>query len=139
MNEIKVEHVKIGDTEYPAFCDLRVLEKIQDKYETITKFERELLGKKLIYDEDGNPERNEDGSLVKEDVEGSIRAIIDGLVFMIQEGQRLTGEKELITEDELYSCIGNPFVLKYMVHALFFKCFESKKKEPESRRRTTKK
>jgi hypothetical protein len=139
MNEIKVDHVKIGDIEYPAFCDLRVLEQLQEKYETITKFERELLGKKLVYDDDGNPERNDDGSLVKEDVEGSIRAIVDGLLFMIQEGQRLTGEKDLITEDEIYACIGNPFLLKYIVHALFYKCFESKKKEQESKSRKTKK
>lgn len=139
MKEIEVKHVKIGDTEYPAFCDLRVLEKLQEKYGTITKYERELLGKQLVYDEDGNPERNEDGSLVKEDVEGSIRSIIDGLLFMIQEGQHLTGEKKLITEDELYSCIGNPFMLKYIVHALFYSCFESKKKEPEKSSRKTKK
>lgn len=139
MNEIKVDHIKIGETEYPAFCDLRVLERIQDKYETITKFERALLGKKLVFDDDGNPERNEDGSLVKEDVEGSIRAIVDGLLFMIQEGQRIEGEKDLITEDDIYFGIGNPYVLKYIVHALFFKCFESKKKETISPSKKTKK
>lgn len=139
MKQIEVNHVKIGEVEYPAFCDLRVLERIQEKYETITKFERELLGKKLVYDDDGNPERNDDGSLVKEDVEGTIRTIVDGLLFMIQEGQRLTGEKDLITEDEIYSCIGNPFLLKYIVHSLFYSCFESKKKETEDQSRKMKK
>ena len=139
MIERKINHVNIGDKEYPAFCDLRVLEKLQDKYETITKYERELLGKKLVYDEDGNPERNEDGSLVKEDVEGSIRAIVDGLYLMIQEGQRLEGEKDLITEDEIYSCIGNPYLLKYIVHSLFYSCFKSKKKETTDTNKKTKK
>lgn len=128
---MKLDHITINDVEYPIYCDLRVLARIQDKYETITKFERALLGWKIVYDEDGNPERAEDGTIIKENVEGSVEAIIDGLLYMIQEGQRIEGVKEedMISEDEIYTCIGSPFALKYVVHSFFYKCFESKKKE----------
>lgn len=137
---MEVEHITINDVTYPAFCDLKVLARIQDKYETITKYERALLGQKIVYDEDGNPERNEDGSIIKEDTESSVEAIVDGLLFMIQEGQRIEGDENLITEDELYTCIGNPYALKFVVHAVFMKCFSGKKKEssPATSRKTKK-
>ena len=137
---MELDHITINDTEYPVYCDLRVLARIQDKYETISKFERALLGQKIVYDADGNPERTEDGTIVKEETESSVEAIVDGLLYMIQEGQRLEGEEVTITEDELYGCIGNPYVLKYVVHSIFMKCFSSKKKEETpDMTRTTKK
>ncbi len=141
MDKQKLDHITIGDTKYPVYCDLRVLARIQERYETISRFERLLLGQQIVYDEDGNPERREDGTIVKTETESSVQAIVDGLLFMIQEGQRLEGvdENDMIAEDDLYSCIGNPLVLKYIVHAIFMKCFGSKKKEDKPITRKTKK
>lgn len=137
---MELDHITINGIDYPAYCDLRVLSRIQDKYETITKFERALLGQVIRYDEDGNPERTEDGTIVKEETESSVEAIVDGLLYMIQEGQRIEGTEELISEDDLYTCIGNPYTLRYVVHSIFIKCFSGKKKEniPEVTRKTKK-
>ncbi len=131
MRKIEVDHVTLGGITYPAFCDLRVLEQIQEEYESITAFERELLGQKIKYDEDGNPERLEDGSIVKEKTEASVHAMVKGLYLMIKEGQRLEGETEFITEDEVYALQLNTLLMKMVVHRLFMKCFDIKKKEEE--------
>lgn len=139
MRKIEVDHVTLGDRTYPAYCDLRVLEQLQDEYETITKFERALLGQKIVYDDDGNPERNDDGTIVKESLEYSVRAIVKGLYYMIREGQRLEGEDELITEEEIYDMQLNVILLKMVVHGLFMKCFEIKKNESVETSKKTKK
>ena len=139
MSKIEVDHVTLGDRTYPAYCDLRVLEQLQDEYETITKFERALLGQKIVYDDDGNPERNDDGTIVKESLEYSVRAIVKGLYYMIREGQRLEGEAELITEEEIYDMQLNVILLKMVVHGLFMKCFEIKKNESVETSKKTKK
>lgn len=131
MRKIEVDHVTLGDTTYPVYCDLRVLEQIQEEYESITAFERALLGQKIKYDEDGNPERLEDGSIVKEQTEASVHAMVKGLYLMIREGQRIEGEEELITEDEVYAMQLNTLLVKMVVHGLFMKCFTVKKKEED--------
>lgn len=129
MRKIEVDHVTLGEKTYPAYCDLRVLEQLQDEYETITKFERALLGQKIVYDEDGNPERKEDGTIVKESIEYSVKAVVKGLYYMIREGQRIEGAKDLIKEDDIYDMQTNVILLRMVVHGLFMKCFEIKKKD----------
>lgn len=131
MREIEVDHVTLAGKTYPAYCDLRVLDQLQEEYESITAFERALLGQKIVYDEDGNPERNEDGTIVKEKIEASVHAMVKGLYLMIREGQRLEGETELITEDDIYDLQLNTLLLRMVVHGLFMKCFETKKKEED--------
>ncbi len=129
MNKIEVDHVTLAGKTYPAYCDLRVLEQLQDEYESITKYERALLGQQIVYDSDGNPERNEDGSIVKETTESSVHAIVRGLYLMIREGQRIEGETDLITEDDIYDMQINTVLLRMVVHGIFMKCFTTKKKE----------
>lgn len=131
MRKIEVDHVTLAGKTYPAYCDLRVLDQLQEEYESITAFERALLGQKIVYDEDGNPERNEDGTIVKEKTEASVHAMVKGLYLMIREGQRLEGETELITEDDIYDLQLNTLLLRMVVHGLFMKCFETKKKEED--------
>lgn len=139
MRKIEVDHVTLGNKTYPAYCDLRVLEQLQDEYETITKYERALLGQKIVYDADGNPERADDGTIVKETTEQSVHAIVKGLYLMIREGQRIEGETDLITEDDIYEMQINVILLKMVVHGLFMKCFDVKKKDSDVTSRKTKK
>lgn len=139
MREIEVDHVTLAGKTYPAYCDLRVLDQLQEEYESITAFERALLGQKIVYDEDGNPERNEDGTIVKEKTEASVHAMVKGLYLMIREGQRLEGETGLITEDDIYDLQLNTLLLRMVVHGLFMKCFEVKKKDSDVTSKKTKK
>ncbi len=126
---IELDYISLADKKYPAYCDLRVLSQIQEEFESVNEFERQLLGQKIVYDADGNPERNEDGTIVKESIDSSIRAIVKGLYLMIHEGQRLEGATEFITEDEVYDLQENTILLRMVVHGLFMKCFTSKKNE----------
>ena len=134
MREIKVDHITIGDNKFPVYCDLRVLEQIQDKYETVSKYERALLGQEIVYDDDGNPLRNEDGSIEKTYREPSVKAIVTGLYLMVKEGQKIESkqgiEADPIDEDDIYALVGeSPLTLSLLVHGLFMKCFSTKKNE----------
>lgn len=133
MQEIKTDHITWNGKEYPVYCDLRVLEKIQNEFETITQFERALLGQEIVYDEDGNAERDEAGNLIKKDTEPSIRAAVRGLYLMMEEGRRIEEsqgkEVDPVSEDDIMSYAGNFYALGLLVHGIFMKCFASKKKE----------
>ena len=134
MKEISVDHIDIGEDRFPMYCDLRVLEKLQDRFETISKFERELLGQELVYDDDGNPLRDGNGTIEKKQTEPSVKAIVAGLYLMIEEGQRMEAkqgiESEPISEDDIYElCEGNTFLLSRIVHTIFMKSFTTKKNE----------
>ena len=125
MKEIKLDHITWNGKKYPVYCDLLVLEKIQEEFETINQFERELIGQAVVYDEDGNAERDDTGALVKKAVEPTIKTIVRGLYLMIEEGQRIETsqgkEVEPITEEDIMSYCGNFYALGIMVHGIFMK------------------
>ena len=56
--------IVLSGKEYPMKCDNLVLEKIQDKYEDLGKYENMLNGFVPELDEYGEEVRNEDGLLV---------------------------------------------------------------------------
>ena len=56
--------IVLSGKEYPMKCDNLVLEKVQDKYEDLGKYENMLNGFVPELDEYGEEVRNEDGLLV---------------------------------------------------------------------------
>lgn len=135
MQEIKVDHITWNGKQYPVYCDLRVLDKIQNEFETITQFERALLGQEIVYDEDGNAERDDAGNIIKKDKEPSIMAAVRGFYLMLEEGRRIEESQGIkvdpISEDDILNYAGNFYTLGLLVHGIFMKCFASKKKEED--------
>ena len=85
MNQITID----GET-YPIYCDLLVLEKIQDEYESVNQFERELLGYEILRDENGEPLRAEDGTLLMAAKEPKMKAISPPIIRFLY-GYQLRG------------------------------------------------
>lgn len=129
----KMKRILIARRTYPYKIDLNVLEAIQDKYGSISQFERELLGYRFRLDEDGNQIYSEEGEPVMYRVEPSIRAIKAVLPAAINEGLAIEAEergKEYvpIAEEEVFrNCTISYELLARMLHDEFKRCFETKK------------
>lgn len=83
MFEKKLNTITLSGKEYPIKCSILVLEKIQDKYETLEAFEEDLS----IFED------------TKENEEIKVRfpkitALCDALYWMVQEGEEITAEEE---------------------------------------------
>ena len=134
MKTIELNRIEIDGVKYPIYCDLNVLELIQDNFTSINKFERDILGLTPLLDENGEIKRNEEGLILNSQGEPKIRAIVFGLYLMIKEGQRIdtrqTGKEwEELTIDDIRELCKVPFMeLSEKLHAEFNRCFEVKKK-----------
>ena len=141
MKEIELKYININGVNYPLYCDLNVLELIQEKFTSVNKFERDLLGLTPIIDENGNVQRDEKGSILNDRGEPKIKAIVYGLYLMIREGQRIdarqTGKEwEDLPLDEIRECCSIPFgELATILHDEFNRCFDVKKKSRMRRTR----
>lgn len=145
MKDIELNYVDIGGAKYPIYCDLNVLEIIQDNYESINKFERDLLGLTPLRSEDGELQRDDKGLILNKTGEPKIKAVALGLFLMIREGQRIdtrqTGtQHEELTAEELREITSVPFTdLANVLHDEFNRCFNVKKKLTTRTRRSRKK
>lgn len=132
MRNIEIPTIKIDGEEYPIYCDLYVLSQIQEKM-SISEFERQIIGAKVVKDENGDPEYDENNRLVLEFDEYRIDAIILGLKLMINEGLQIMAEQgktkfKPLDEKELLRA-GNTSVreLSNIVMEAFSRCFHAKK------------
>lgn len=118
--------IKIAGQEYPIKLDINVLGEIQEKCGSIYQFEREILGIKVEYDEQGNIKKIEDS-------EPSIKAIKMVLPLMINEGMKITADLENkeftpVEAEQIYrECDISFKTLAKIIHTEFKKCFVVKK------------
>lgn len=87
----KINHIKINETEYPLVFNLNVMEKIQDRYETIENWGDLTDGKE-----------REDGT--KQEI--NVKALKFGVTEMINEGIDIENEnketkREFLTEKQV--------------------------------------
>ena len=135
MKDIKLNEIEINGTKYPIYCDLNVLDLIQENFESVNEFERGILGLVPLRDKDGELMRDETGALIQEQHEPKIKTVAFGLFVMIREGQRIhkreTGEDvELIQKEDIMEGCRTSFIeLAEIVREEFNKCFAIKKKE----------
>ena len=152
MKKIEVDHLKIGEDRFPVYCDLNALDQLQEKYGSITEFERKLMGWEIVRDEDGEPERDDEGNIKKKNTEPSARVILDTLLIMIEEGQKIEeryGAEEdsytdKVTMEDLETMPldgANLYTLSNALHVVFMKTFIQKKsneiKEEQPKKKKT--
>lgn len=142
MRDIDLNEIEINGIKYPIYCDLNVLDLIQENFESVNEFERGILGLKPLRDKDGELMRDDTGALIQESIEPQIKAIAFGLFVMIREGQRIqkreTGvEAPLIQKEEIMEGCRTSFLeLAEIVRTEFNKCFQFKKKEVKATKKT---
>lgn len=137
MRKIELDTILLGGEEYPIYCDLFVLSKIQEKMD-INDFERGIVGAEIVRDENGDPEHEEDGRIRLVLGKYNIEMLITGLTLMINEGLLIRSEQEG-TEyepvDEKYIgriCDMQLIELSNIVHQTFGRCLVAKKNEDET-------
>lgn len=80
------EMVILAGKEYPIRCDINVLIEIQEQFETVSNFEMLMVGVKTVKDEDGNVITGEDGKILFQRCDPSLKAIAAILPCMLSEG-----------------------------------------------------
>ncbi len=129
----KLERIMIGGRALPIKIDLNVLEHIQNVYETVNEFEREIIGAKVARDEKGKVVYDADKKPVFLKTEPSIKAIKMVLPLMINEGLAIEAEetgKSWEPVSDLWVCANCTIafeVLADIIHEEFKRCFEIKK------------
>ena len=82
----KLGYIELSGEKYPIKCDMLVLEQIQDKYTDLSDFENRISGFKPNITEDGTPETTEEGLIKGVSGPPDMKALQDGLIWMIREG-----------------------------------------------------
>lgn len=135
----QLQRIQIGNNSYPIKMDLNVLEQIQDNYESIKKFEMDILGLDYIKDEAGKYVLDESGKPRMYMREPQVKAIRTALYPMINEGLEIEAEEtgkelQLVTREAVErDCTIDYKYLADVIHEEFKRCFSVKKKTTENR------
>lgn len=123
----KLNHIELSGESYPIKCDLLVLEKIQDEYGDLSDFENKLTGFVPDIDEYGEYVRNEEGLLVGKRKTPEIKILRKMLIWMIEEGMEIEGEKNELSKNEIMRKADmSPGELGQILHEEFNRCFQRK-------------
>ena len=131
----ELKEIELSGKKYPIKCDLVVLEKAQEPYGSIEKFEAGLITWEPELDENGEPVTEEADGEEKRKYHGKFpkaKAVIDGLWWMACEGEAITAEKEgrtpaTITREGIARKADLSLItLANQLHDEFYRCFNSK-------------
>ncbi len=134
----KPNKIALSGSEYPIKCDMLVLEKIQEKYGDLAKFENKI--RKFIpdVDEEGDYKRNEAGLVIGHYEYPEISALMDLTYWCICEGMEIEGLECEFSRTELIRMIDiTPLELSEIMHNEYVGCFE--RKNPQTAQSRTKK
>ncbi len=132
MREIKCNTITLSGEEFPLYCDLYVLSKIQERM-SVNQFERDILGAAIVKDEEGKPIYDENKRIKLVFDKYNIDTLIFGLTLMINEGLLIRSEQT----GEDYEEISEKYIarisdkrledLSTILHDEFNRCFNVKK------------
>ncbi len=134
MRKIEMNTVMIGDEEYPIYCDLYVLDRIQSRM-SVNDFERGIVGVDIVRDRNGDPMHDENGNIRLKPGKHNIATMLFGLTLMINEGLEIRSEQdhvecEVVTEKDIARrCTMQIAEIAVILHDEFFRCIGIKKKE----------
>lgn len=118
------EKAMLAGKEYPIRCDINVLAEIQEQFETISNFEMLLTGVKIRKDGNGNALLNQDGKIMFDRCDPSVRAIAAILPCMLKEACSGTGLDEAL--DAVKNARFELYDTALQMYKELEKCFERK-------------
>lgn len=155
MREIKLNTIFMDGRDWPVYCDLNVLEEIQENFASVSEFDRQVAGWDIARNEKGEPQyytaqESEElaGRLKVRKIAPKIRALKFGLYVMIKEGLIIAAEQggpvpeepDEITPDYIARiCDIGYDELAGIISEQMRRCFSSKKKEEKPAKRNAKK
>ncbi|CUO13555.1 hypothetical protein EAI89_06790 [Eubacterium sp. am_0171] len=128
----ELNYIELSGKRYPIKCDLLVLEKIQDAYGSIGKFEEGLITWEPEVDDEGNTQKDADGKPILHGKFPSVKAVNDALVWMASEGEAIAADQEkrkprAIIRAEIVREVDVPLIdLANKLHDEFYRCFNLK-------------
>ncbi len=139
---LNINHIEISGERLPIRMDNLIIQKIQERYGTMTEFEMKLMGWKAYKDENGKEE-------IKIAGEPSMELINWVLPELVKEGYIVEfGEECPHTDEDINRMVDvSPVHIANMIHDEMLRAFERKKKEnrttetektAETRKRTEK-
>lgn len=134
---MEIARIKLSDAlEVPFRCDLYVLNAIQNQYQTIEAFERELVG---MYRKADSDSTSEDAYEMREP---SIKAVLFALPMMVREGFRAEKEENSryvpdMNDMQLVLSIRRDYrLIANDMHEELRRCFGVKKKKSFGTKKT---
>lgn len=129
----QLRRIPIGENTYPICIDLNVLQQIQEKYITLSEFEKKLLGLVYVKDEKGENVYDNNGKKKVVIVEPSVEAMKFILPRMINEGLAIESEMlrkpiRQVTDTEIeFECEIPLYELQKIIYEEYQRCFATKK------------
>ncbi len=121
--------ITLSGEEYPIRCDLVVLEKIQEDFESINAFENGLVTWEPVLDENGKEVLFEDGTVKCQGKFPDMKVLSAALFLMVNEGEAVQAENEgraakhLEKETLARKVDMQPQKLANQLHDEFYRCF----------------
>lgn len=134
-------YLELSGKKIPIKCDMCVLEKIQDTYGNISRYEWELIGFHPSLDENGECTRNEEGNVIGAYEVPDIKLLNQALIWQANEGWDIEEENgkeaQRLTDKQLLRAVDiSPAELGRKLREEFARCFTIRKNE-ETTQRTT--
>lgn len=127
-----LSYIELSGKSYPIRCDILVLEKIQEKYDSLDSFESKLMTWEPEMDQEGNKIREENGDIKYRGKLPDAKVLNDALYWMVSEGEAVAAEEEsrkpqAITREGIARKADlTPIELANLLHDEFYRCFKSK-------------
>nr|WP_302136802.1 hypothetical protein [uncultured Schaedlerella sp.] len=141
----ELKYIELSGEKYPVKCDMVVLEKIQNEFGSLDKFETKIYPWVPILDAEGEKVRDEDGNVETEFQMPDIQTVNTALFFMVNEGEEIAAEKEsrephFYSRNEIARKVDiSPVRLALKLHEEYYRCFELKNEKTTQDQTTQKK
>lgn len=134
----EIKYIELSGEKVPIRCDMLVLERIQDDFGDITKFENKLIGFEPIYNEDGTLKLNENGESIGRSVMPDIKTVRYGLCAFTKEGYECIGQEKPSDKELIRMVDVTISELSELIHEEFMRCFKRKNQSPTQKEKTEK-
>ena len=141
----ELKYIELSGEKYPVKCDMVVLEKIQNVFGSLDKFETKIYPWVPILDAEGEKVRDEDGKVETEFQMPDIQTVNTALFFMVNEGEEIAAEKEgreprSYSRNEIVRKVDiSPVSLALKLHTEYYRCFELKNEKTTQDQKNQKK
>lgn len=139
----KLNYIELSGEKYPLKCDILVLEKIQEEYGNLSKFENGIRGFIPNLDENGEIVINDEGLMVGTTGTPDIKMLNKALIWMIREGIEIAKDEgkeypEFTDKALLRKVDITPRELGTVIHEEFIRCFARKNEKTTQREKAEK-
>lgn len=128
----ELKRITLSGESYPIKCDMVVLERLQEEFESISAFEDKLIPWEPKLNKEGKEVKGKNGKTIYTARIPDIKAVNTALYLMVNEGEEIMAESErrapeLFTRDQIARKIDlTPVDIADQLHDEFLRCLKLK-------------